>query len=161
MVCTGATSSTCTGIATGEDCVLKTPATLTDLVVESSEIAGTMFTISWSTTVSFPAEIIRLHLRSVAVVSGYSPLDIELISRDIGEASFEVVIGQEYYIWLRAETDTGHGVWYFGTFLAEEGVLEVPTLVLWQGAVVTYGGEQVVFRSDTEANFLNIYALEG
>ncbi len=161
MACEGATGNTCTGIVTGEDLVIKTPTTLTDLVVSSSEIAGTLFTISWTTTAPFPAQTVRVHLRKKTTVVGYVPLDIEIVARDIGEVSFEVEVGQEYYIWLRAETDTGHGVWYFGTFLAEDGVLEVPNLALWRGAVITYNGETVVYRSDTEANFLNIYALEG
>jgi hypothetical protein len=160
MACEGATGNICTGIVTGACAVAKALTTLEDLVITGAVISGTTFTISWDTSTSLPDQIIRSHIRSASTVSGYVAADIDIVARDIGSLSFQVVIGQEYYIWLRAETDTEHTLWYYGVFLAEDGTLEVPNLVLWQGAIVTYGGEQVVYRSDTEANFLNIYVLE-
>ena len=161
MACLGATGSTCTGIETGEDCVIKTSTVLTDVVVETSNITGTTFNILWDSGTSHPLETIRLHLRDVDTTDGYEPLDIEIVSRDSGTASFEVVLGNRYYLWLRAETATEHGGWFFGTFLAEEGSLEVPNSVLWQGDTIEYNGEPVVYRSSTGSNFFNIYALEG
>lgn len=147
MPCTGAVSSTCTGILTGEACgpaktVIPGIPALDGLNFQSD---GTSLTVSWATDISYPTQFVRGQLREADGI-GYALAGFQLAVRNDGSFVFlELTPDTEYRVWLRVEDDTNATQWITLRVTTTPGLDVDINFILHDGEVVVHRGELVIF----------------
>ena len=145
--CPAATSSSCTGLNTGESCgplkaIVPGFPPIEGLTISSD---GTSITVEWDTSVSYPDQLIRTHIRELATI-GYPPEGFKHTPRNDGEVTHGgLQPDTEHRIWMRVEDDTQASSWLTFRIFTTPGSSVPLDFVLHQGEAVFHIGEIVTY----------------